>query len=171
MDFEFKTKRTASVPPEVRHALDRMCTPLDESRLSGATAQEDARCMAIIKEYIESSVTPAVQAQAELTNERIIAISDETQTAESRDGDYILPISFARAIEREVRLSAVREARNEALEEAAQFLEMQTGYTEAEAKTVMLSTTLIRHLKRREPGFFRIKAEAPAASKEGGSND
>jgi hypothetical protein len=37
-----------------------------------------------------------------LTNERIIQIADETQTAESRDGDYILPISFARAIEREV---------------------------------------------------------------------
>jgi hypothetical protein len=33
---------------ELREAVERMCTPLDESRLSGATAKEDARCMAII---------------------------------------------------------------------------------------------------------------------------
>lgn len=33
-----------------------------------------------------------------LTDEQIIEIADRTRTAESRDGDYILPISFARAI-------------------------------------------------------------------------
>jgi hypothetical protein len=43
-----------AVPPEVRRALDRMCTPLDESRLGGATAQEDARCMLVIKSFIDS---------------------------------------------------------------------------------------------------------------------
>lgn len=43
------------VPDDVRRALDRMCTPLDESRLSGATAQEDARCMQIIKQFIEGT--------------------------------------------------------------------------------------------------------------------
>jgi DNA-binding LacI/PurR family transcriptional regulator len=165
MDFEYETKRTASVPPEVRRALDRMCTPLDESRLSGATAQEDARCMAIIKEYIESGVTSAVQARADLTLRAAIEKALEGRHIE--DGTIAAFDDVVDAIEREVRLSAVREARNEALEEAAQFLEMQTGYTEAEAKTVALSTTLIRHLKRREPGFFRAKAEAPAASKEG----
>ena len=46
---------------------------------------------------------------SELTNERIIEIADATRTAESRDGDYILPISFARAIEAEVRMSAPNE--------------------------------------------------------------
>lgn len=41
-----------AVPPEVMAALDRMCVPLHESYLKGATAQEDARCMAIIRAYI-----------------------------------------------------------------------------------------------------------------------
>lgn len=40
------------VPPEVMVALDRMCVPLHESYLKGTTAQEDARCMAIIRDYI-----------------------------------------------------------------------------------------------------------------------
>ena len=43
---------------------------------------------------------------APLTNERIIEIADRTRTAESRDGDYILPISFARAIEAALEESA-----------------------------------------------------------------
>lgn len=41
-----------TIPPEVIAALDRMCTPLDESYLKGITAQEDARCMALIRDYI-----------------------------------------------------------------------------------------------------------------------
>jgi hypothetical protein len=41
-----------AVPPEVMVALDRMCVPLHESYLKGATAQEDARCMALIRKYI-----------------------------------------------------------------------------------------------------------------------
>ncbi|CDQ10669.1 conserved protein of unknown function [Acidithiobacillus ferrivorans] len=41
-----------AVPPEVMAALDRMCVPLHESYLKGATAQEDARCMALIRNYI-----------------------------------------------------------------------------------------------------------------------
>ena len=41
-----------AVPPEVMVALDRMCVPLHESYLKGVTAQEDARCMAIIRDYI-----------------------------------------------------------------------------------------------------------------------
>jgi hypothetical protein len=40
------------IPAEVIAALDRMCTPLDESYLKGITAQEDARCMALIRGYI-----------------------------------------------------------------------------------------------------------------------
>lgn len=61
-----------AVPPEVRRALDRMCTLLDESRLGGATAQEDARCMQIIKSFIDSlagqSQATKVQAVPELHN-------------------------------------------------------------------------------------------------------
>lgn len=41
-----------AVPPEVMAALDRMCIPLHESHLKGVTAQEDARCMAVIRDYI-----------------------------------------------------------------------------------------------------------------------
>ncbi|EGQ60920.1 hypothetical protein GGI1_03416 [Acidithiobacillus sp. GGI-221] len=41
-----------AIPPEVMAALDRMCTPLDESYLKGITAQEDAKCMALIRDYI-----------------------------------------------------------------------------------------------------------------------
>lgn len=41
-----------TVPEPVRYALDRMCMPLHESRLSGFTALEDARCMQVIRAYI-----------------------------------------------------------------------------------------------------------------------
>ena len=33
---------------DVEKAVERMLTPLHESRLSGVTAEEDARCMALI---------------------------------------------------------------------------------------------------------------------------
>ncbi|MDA8153183.1 MAG: hypothetical protein M0003_10805 [Acidithiobacillus sp.] len=45
---------SAAVPDEVMAALNRMCTPLDESYLKGITAQEDAKCMALIRDYILS---------------------------------------------------------------------------------------------------------------------
>ena len=38
---------------ELQYALDRMSTPLDASRLSGATADEDARCMGIIRAALD----------------------------------------------------------------------------------------------------------------------
>lgn len=56
--YAFSAPEPAAVPEEVRQALDRMCTPLHQSRLAGMTAQEDARCMAIIKAYIESAAAP-----------------------------------------------------------------------------------------------------------------
>ncbi|MEM5314144.1 hypothetical protein [Paraburkholderia sp. JHI869] len=43
------------VPDSVRAALERMCTPLDQSWLSGATAQADAHCMKVIREYVLGS--------------------------------------------------------------------------------------------------------------------
>jgi hypothetical protein len=44
----------AGVPTEVLAAVERMKTPLHESRLSGATAVEDARCMKVIADFIAS---------------------------------------------------------------------------------------------------------------------
>lgn len=43
-----------AVPADVLAAVDRMCLPLHESRLGGATAAADARCMAAIKGFIDS---------------------------------------------------------------------------------------------------------------------
>jgi len=44
--------RSGDVPPNVKAALDRMCTPLDASVLSGATAEADAHSMRLIREYV-----------------------------------------------------------------------------------------------------------------------
>lgn len=44
----------AEPPAEVLAALDRMCAPLHESRLSGVTAEMDAKCMALIRDYVEA---------------------------------------------------------------------------------------------------------------------
>jgi hypothetical protein len=46
------TSLAASAPDAVLVALDRMCSPLDKSWLSGVTAEEDARCMKIIRDYV-----------------------------------------------------------------------------------------------------------------------
>lgn len=50
----------AAVPGEVMRALDRMCTPLDDSWLGSKTetAQADARCMKVIRDHI---MRPAVK--------------------------------------------------------------------------------------------------------------
>lgn len=59
--------RPARVPSDVLRAIDRMCTPLDDSWLGSktATAQEDARCMRAIRDYVlgtavKDSLTTAV---------------------------------------------------------------------------------------------------------------
>lgn len=39
-------------------ALDRMCTPLDESVLSGATAGADAHSMRVIRDYVMRTAEP-----------------------------------------------------------------------------------------------------------------
>ncbi|WP_163056797.1 hypothetical protein [Acidithiobacillus ferrooxidans] len=49
--------RLVAAPAEVMAALNRMCTPLDETYLKGITAQEDAKCMALIRDYILSVCT------------------------------------------------------------------------------------------------------------------
>lgn len=45
-----------SIPSIVLRALDRMSTPLDGTRLTGATAQRDAEDMAIIRGYVMNPV-------------------------------------------------------------------------------------------------------------------
>jgi hypothetical protein len=61
------TQKRTEIPANVIAALDRMCTPLDSSLLSGATADADAHSMRLIREYIlsiggrhETEVTNAV---------------------------------------------------------------------------------------------------------------
>jgi hypothetical protein len=51
----------AALPADVLAALERMEFPLHESRLSGVTAQEDARCMKIIGDFIRSRAAAALQ--------------------------------------------------------------------------------------------------------------
>lgn len=179
MDCEFETKRTGlanAFADAGKDLLDYMGTGAALAAIPNTEPQQYvvAGTLPMIAKMLPGvePTSPAVapsQVPAELTVERIDALwRHSCEVGGETTREYVR--HFAKAVATEVRLSAVREARIAALEEAAQFLEMQTGYTEAEAKTVALSTTLIRHLKRREPGFFRAKAEAPAASKEGGAS-
>jgi hypothetical protein len=64
--------RSTVMPEDVAYALNRMCTPLDESRLKGVTASEDARCMRVIREYVES-VAPARACRAAFEELRLAA--------------------------------------------------------------------------------------------------
>lgn len=47
-----------AIPEEVKKALDRMCKPLHDSVLSGATAAADAYCMEVIRNYVMSTASP-----------------------------------------------------------------------------------------------------------------
>ncbi|MGZ3349153.1 MAG: hypothetical protein ACXU89_09435 [Xanthobacteraceae bacterium] len=65
------------------------------------------------------------------------------------------------------------EVRAQALEEAAQFLEMQTGYTDDEAKTVAIAAKLIRYLKRKnfDSGSLAQSSTADKASEVRAAED
>lgn len=69
-------------PEALQAALDRMCTPLDSSRLSGVTAQEDARCMQVIRDAIGAMLAE---------RERLIELINEASAARwscaDEDGD------------------------------------------------------------------------------------
>ncbi len=54
-----QAEQRQDVPAKVMAALDRMCMPLHESLLSGATAREDARCMAVIRNYVMRGASSA----------------------------------------------------------------------------------------------------------------
>jgi hypothetical protein len=51
---------------DLQYALDRMSTALDASRLSGATADEDARCMSIIRAHVEAQEAEVARLRAAL---------------------------------------------------------------------------------------------------------
>jgi hypothetical protein len=68
----------------------------------GISEAEKERAHAYAVNYARAAIALHIASQptVDLTDEQIIEIADKTRTAESRDGDYILPISFARAIAR-----------------------------------------------------------------------
>jgi hypothetical protein len=59
------------VPSNVMAALDRMCTPLDESVLKGATAEADAHSMKLIRDYVLSTAPAQSRGDAEQADEAV----------------------------------------------------------------------------------------------------
>lgn len=74
---------------ELIRALDRMCTPLDDSRLGGATADADARCMATIRAFVLHALACGVdaptRAMRDLVTERRRVVEAKGYTAEHDD--------------------------------------------------------------------------------------
>jgi len=79
------------VPQDVMAALDRMCTPLHPTQLSGATANADAFCMQLIRDYVLNRPAPAAsdaldvllltQALQDLRQAFVIAVGDKSPFA------------------------------------------------------------------------------------------
>jgi hypothetical protein len=84
------------VPANVMAALDRMCTPLDESVLKGATAEADAHSMKLIRDYL-LCVPQTAQTERALTDEQIRRAMILTP-AFSDDADYAHWIRMGRAV-------------------------------------------------------------------------
>jgi rubrerythrin len=80
----------ALVPADVMVALDRMCSPLHESRLSGVTAAEDARCMKLIRDYVTSAAP-----QAPAVSERELAERDEDAYVIERLSTILADVAIA----------------------------------------------------------------------------
>lgn len=80
-----------SVPANVMEALERMCTPLDESVLKGATAAADAHSMRVMRDYVLSAAQPVEQTRAltdavrDVVRERQRQMSVEGWTPEHDD--------------------------------------------------------------------------------------
>ena len=73
---------------ELDAALERMSAPLSESRLSGITAQEDTRCMGVIRTAIA-----ALRAENARQAERIAQLEQQVKILSDPDdeptaGDY-----------------------------------------------------------------------------------
>ena len=83
---------------EAAHELRTMQARIDELE---AQPTENLRCkstqkrLATLWGYVKQG-----PARKPLTNEQIVSIADKSRAAEAGDAGYILPISFARAIEK-----------------------------------------------------------------------
>ena len=73
-------------PAEVMAALDRMCSPLHESRLSGFTAAEDARCMEVIRRHVLGAPRPD-DLPAPGVNQKHVRVADDKEPAVVLDPD------------------------------------------------------------------------------------
>ena len=141
--------------------------------------------------------TPAIeQAKAEPMDEfRILKIYNDLLEAAYNAGRRATdPVEFARAIEAELvsrcraqggvtnntdsgnsaasttgAAQAAEQVRDQALEEAAQFIEGQAGQSAAEAATTAISAKLIRYLKRKEAGFGLLADIASRTTAHGGA--
>lgn len=79
LEAQTNDARSARIPDEVRAAVDRMCTPLDRSWLSGVTAQEDARCMKIIRDYIlGAGASDSPEPQTGTTSDRNLCLVENS---------------------------------------------------------------------------------------------
>jgi hypothetical protein len=70
------------VPANVMAALDRMCTPLDESVLKGVTAEADAHSMKLIRDYVLSTILAPSAAALDDGQEKPKADEDKECTHE-----------------------------------------------------------------------------------------
>jgi hypothetical protein len=173
---EMRKKLVQNVTNAAEAWLAYMCTDGAVAAIPNTDPQQYvvAGTLKMIAKVLPSDdAVPAVHAQAELTDEQILsALTSITYEVPTR-----LPpgwLKFARAIEREVRLSYSEEARNEALAKLSEGYEsgffasgpddLEGRFTlhystpaQAEAAFILITDMLER----------AIKAEAPAASKEG----
>lgn len=90
----------AAVPDEVMRALDRMCTPLDPSVLSGATAQADTNSMKVIRDYVLSAAPGKPEAKTAMPEdiEAVLAcLSDDIDTMRAENEDCEIAANMQRA--------------------------------------------------------------------------
>jgi hypothetical protein len=115
-------------------------------------------------------ISPAVQAQAELTDEEIVEATSEIYLSDfGGKGTQAYDIAVARAVlaaQATKARAGSSDVRAQALDSVIEFLTMQEGWTEEEKKVVWVCVKLIGILKA-NPGV----AKAPAASKEGGTGN
>jgi hypothetical protein len=72
-----------TIPADVLRALDRMCTPLHESHLKGATAEADAHSMKIIRDYILAASEARDVGVSDAQRDRLLVALERAAIAES----------------------------------------------------------------------------------------
>lgn len=84
------TPKQMTLPDEVQYALDRMCQPLDESVLWGATAREDKRCMQIIRDYIDAELAKQRKSsEASTLSDALRCLEDHALVGYTLQGDDV----------------------------------------------------------------------------------